>query len=231
MSDFDDPKDPIEEEPARSTGDSEKRPLGFEQEPSPADMGRRLVLKFALMGTAAALLPKGVEAALQGDAEPGQPTSVVPGAGTGTAGAPVVRPYSRQLSFQNQPGTLSNDSGAQAQYSVSGQGDLYIDAQGNVILSNVQATGLYVSGVLNHGTISVTQPTPSIAGTYTGTHVQATTTVLYSDAGTPQQPAAMTVSGDVYQGGSNLWVDVDINGSSGSGVDWRIRVGWSKATC
>ncbi len=210
MSDFDDPQESIPD-------DSEKRPLGFEQEPSPADVGRRLILKFALMGTAAALLPKAGEAIVINQ----NPDS----------GAPVERPYSRQLSFQNQPGTLTDNTGAQGQYSVSGGGDLYIDAQGNVVLSNVRATGLYVSGALNHGTISVTQPTPSIAGQYVGTRIQATTTVLYSDAGTPQRPAAMKVGGEVYQGGSNIWTDIDIHGSSGSGIDWEVRVGWSKATC
>jgi len=218
MADFDDPKDRIEEESTPNA--SEKRPLGFEQEPSPANLGRRLILKFALMGTAAALLPKGGEASLQGGADE-----------TPDPGVPVERPYSRGLSFQDQPAILSDSKGDQGQYLVSGQGDLYIDAQGSVFLSNIQATGRYVGGTLNHGTFSVVQPTPSLAGTYSKTRLEAQTTVLYSDGGVKQQPAMMKVSGEVYQGGSNIWTDIHIEGSSGSGVDWEIRIGWSKATC
>jgi hypothetical protein len=220
MADFD-PKDRQDEDPTPSASENEKRPLGFKEEPAaPANTGRRLLLKFALMGSAAALLPKGVEAALQGSTDPDTGEQV-----------PVELPYKYHLSFRGQPGTLSDTKGAQGNYAVDAEGDLYIDAQGSVFLSNVRAIGRYVSGGLNHGPISIVQPAPSHAGQYVGTQIQAAMTVLYSDAKTPQQPAAFRMGGNVARGNGDIWVDVDISGGTGSGIEWEVQVGWSKATC
>lgn len=212
MADSDDLKDHPGQD--LDPGASEKRPLGFEQEQAPPDPGRRLVLKLALMGAAAALAPNAANAfALTG--------------GTAAAADPVDRPYSNRLVLADTPGVLS-DGVSEGDYLVSGQGDLYIDAAGVAFLSNIQLTGRYVSGALDHGTISIVQPTPSRAGEYRDTRLAASTTVLYSDATTKQQPSSFQVYGDLAKGSSRLSAEVNVSGGS-SGIEWEVRVSWTKS--
>jgi hypothetical protein len=217
MAHSDDPKDQPED--VSSPEQATKKPLGFEQEVAPADpslAGRRLFLKLALFGAAAAMVPQGVQAALQ------RVDNV-------DRSSPVELPYKNTLAFQDQPGTLT-DGKEQGEYLVSGTGDLYIDAAGGIFLSNVQATGTWVSG-LNVGTISVVQPTPAAAGKYSGTALEANTTVLYSDAEARQQPASLRLAGDLYTGGASLNIGVDFQRVSTTRPDVYVQVTWSKATC
>ena len=210
MAHSDDPKDQAGDVPAPEQ--VTKNPLGFEQEAAPADPAladRRLFLKLALFGAAAAALPAGVEAALQGK--------------------PVTLPYRNSLAFKDQPATLT-DGKSQGEYLVTGNGELYIDAAGSIFLSNIRATGLWVSG-LNVGAISLVQPTPTAAGKYTGTTVEASTTVLYSDAEAMQQPATLQVTGDLRQGGAALSIGVDFRTTDRRRPDVYVGVTWSKATC
>lgn len=209
MSDSDDLKNHPDQDPHPQA--SEKQPLGFEQEQAPPDAGRRLVLKLALLGAAAALTPKGAAEAFA----------------LSSSGEPVDRPYSNRLVLEETPGILS-DGVNEGHYLVSGQGDLYIDAAGVVFLSNIQLKGRYVSGALNHGTISVVQPTPSRAGEYKDTRLAASTTVLYSDAKTAQQPSSFGVAGDLTKASSRLSAEVGV-GVGSSGIEWEIRVTWSKS--
>jgi hypothetical protein len=211
MADSDDLKDHPDKD--LGPGASEKQPLGFEQEQAPPDPGRRLVLKLALMGAAAALAPNAANAfAITGE---------------GTAGEPVDRPYSNRLVLEDTPGILS-DGVSEGNYLVSGQGDLYIDAAGVAFLSNIQLTGKYVSGALNNGTISIVQPTPSRAGMYKDTQLAASTTVLYSDNTAKQQPSSFQVHGELAKGSSRLSAEVGVSVGS-SGIEWEIRVSWTKS--
>lgn len=207
----DDPKDRSDEVPTPEAAD--KQPLGFEQEVAPADpslAGRRLFLKLALFGAAATMLPEAVRAAI--------------------SQSPVDLPYKNTLEFKDQPGTLTNPEGKEGYYRVSGSGDFYIDAAGTIFLSNVKATGIFHSGVLNVGTISVVQPTASMAGKYSDTQVDASSTVLYSDKDVKQQPATLRVGGSLYKGGADLAMGVEFRSSFDPG-DSYIGVSWTKATC
>lgn len=216
MSDSEDLKDQVEGAPQPEA--PEKRPLGFEQSVAPPAANltdRRLFLKLSLLGAAASLLPAAVHAAL-------------PGGGDLT---PVALPYRNSLSFKDLPGVLSDRDGAQSNYSLTGSGDLYIDAGGNIFLSNVNASGVYVSGDLNEGKISAVQPMASMAGKYSGTTVDASTTVLYSDANVKQQPATLRLNGTLAKGYSDLSLGVDFRISVGTGPDIGIVATWRRTIC
>jgi hypothetical protein len=219
----DDPQDQIEASPASAAPESvAKRPLGFEQEVAPPDprlTGRRLFLKLSLLGAAATLLPAAARALSGGTT------------GTGSGNTPVVLPYRNTLPLSNQPAVLSDLDGATGNYVVSGSGDLYIDTAGNIFLSNIQAHGTYVSGALNVGPISAVQPMAAMAGKYTGTTVNAATTVLYSDNNVKQQPATLQLAGDLYQGGGNLQIGVEFQAAAEPGGGVGVEVGWSRTIC
>ena len=94
MAHSEDPKDKAED--ISSPEQITKKPLGFEQEVAPADpnlAGRRLFLKLALFGAAAAMVPQGVQAALEG---------------VSGEGKPVELPYKNTLDFKEQLGTLTD---------------------------------------------------------------------------------------------------------------------------
>lgn len=215
MSDSEDRKDQIEG--ATPPEPSEKRPLGFEQTlapPAPGLSDRRLFLKLSLFGAAAAMLPSAVHAALQkGEL------------------SPVELPYKNSLDFKDLAGVLSDGDGKEGNYSLTGGGDLYIDAGGSVFLSNVKATGVYVSGDLNEGTISAVQPMASMAGKYSGTTLNAATTVLYSDANVKQQPATLRVDGDLYKGASSLNLAVDFQAQTVPGGGIGVVATWRRTIC
>ncbi len=217
MSHSDDLKDRPEDATAPEA--VEKQPLGFEQTVAPADpslTGRRLFLKLALFGAAASMVPDAVMAAVQG--EP-------------TAEGPVGLPYKNTLAFRRQEATLSDDKGNESIYLVNGDGDLYIDAGGNVFLSNIKANGTFASGKLDAGPISIVQPAASMAGKYTDTSIDASTMVLYSDKFSQQQPAQLRVAGTLAKANSSLSIGVGFNTINPRQPDIYVEVGWSKVTC
>jgi hypothetical protein len=211
MANSDDRKDQPEEISA------DKQPLGFEQEVAPADpslTGRRLFLKLALFGAAASMIPEGVMAGIAGSTEP------------------VPLPYRHTLFLQNEKATLS-DGGQESTYLVSGAGDLYIDAGGNVFLSNLRATGTFESGDLDVGPMSMVQPAAAMAGRYDGTTIKASTTVLYSDNLSKQQPATLQLNGTLARGNGDVTIGVGFQRAigTGSGSDIGVVVGFQKVTC
>lgn len=215
MSHSDDLKD--RPEGATAPEAVEKQPLGFEQTVAPADpslTGRRLFLKLALFGAAASMIPETVLAAVQS-----------------AGGSPVALPYRNSLTFKQQQATLGDASGPESIYLVDGDGNLYIDAGGNVFLSNIQATGTFVSGNLNVGPISIVQPAASMAGKYVGTQLNASTTVLYSDRESQQQPAMLRLAGTLANGDSTITITVGFPPTTRPGGDIYVEVGWTKVTC
>ncbi|HTQ78723.1 MAG TPA: hypothetical protein VMM92_01920 [Thermoanaerobaculia bacterium] len=228
-----------DDDPKTRPDDPEKQPLGFQEEPaapSPEMPERRLLLKIALWGAAGAafLSQDALHAFTASPSSPGDTLDPSPGEPQPQPGSslqvPVKLPYANALSFQSQPGALSDADGNQGLYSVSGSGNLQIDGNGTVYLSNIQATGTYVSGALNVGTISIVQPTPSMAGTYKSTTVNAQAMVLYSDGKSSQVPSSFTAQGQIYQGGSDLQIGVQVS-VNGRKPDWGVTVTWTKATC
>lgn len=209
MSNPDDRKDQPEEISA------EKQALGFEQEVAPADPSlteRRLFLKLALFGAAASMVPEGVMATVAGSA------------------APVPLPYRNTLSLRDEQATLS-DGDRQSTYLVSGAGDLYIDAGGNVFLSNLRANGTFASGNLDVGPVSIVQPAATMAGRYDGTALKASATVLYSDNFSKQQPATLQLNGTLARGNGDLTIGVGFQRPIGTGPDVGVVVGFQKVTC
>ena len=218
MSHSDDLKDRPEDATAPEA--VEKQPLGFEQTVAPADpslTGRRLFLKLALFGAAASMVPEAVMAAVQGE-----PTA---------SEGPVGLPYKNGLNFKQQPATLGDSKGPESTYLVDGDGDLYIDAGGNVFLSNIRATGTFASGSLNVGPISIVQPAASLAGKYAGTQLNASTMVLYSDRESQQQPANLSLTGTLAKANSTVTITVGFPPPGRPGGDIYVEVGWSKVTC
>ncbi len=215
MSHSDDLKDRPEDATAPEA--VEKQPLGFEQTVAPADpslTGRRLFLKLALFGAAASMVPEAVLAAVKG-----------------ATTSPVALPYRNGLAFKQQPATLGDAKGPESTYLVDGDGDLYIDAGGNVFLSNIRATGTFVSGSLDVGAISIVQPAASLAGKYAGTELDASTTVLYSDRESQQQPANLRLTGTLAKANSTVTITVGFPPPGRPGGDIYVEVGWSKVTC
>jgi hypothetical protein len=145
------------------------------------------------------------------------------------SGQPVSLPFTHVLTLVNEVATLTAP-GVNSVYVVNGSGQIDIDTSGNVVLTGINAQGAYQSGT-NVGTISIVQqsPAPPPHGSYVGTSVAAAVPSLYSDGTVQNASGLFSVSGAIFQGGSNVMLANDYPFSPQG--DWHVWVTWSKATC
>ena len=208
---------PNERENKLESQDGAKKPLGFDEKPAPPDKrsrSRRFVLKVLGSGVGAAYVAPEI--------------ALAHGAG-GISPAPVDLPYHYELPLADIPTVMEDCEHGEHDYRSSGNGILDIDSSGDVTISGVEITGLDQGG--GAGTVTIVQSGIG-AGVYTGTHLNATVPVLYSDDNFPDPiPAVLTANGSLYQGGSNIQLSTRVADYCGVGSDISIGIGWGKATC